>query len=272
MNALDPLYILAGALAAPVWARKQRSGWGERMGKVSGMLGSEPANDRPRILLHAVSVGEVNALRPLVPLLLEHATVIVCTTTDTGLARARQLFGETCEVVRYPLDFSWAVRRFLDAVRPDAVGLVELELWPNFLGACRVRGIPVGVINGRLSARSFKGYARWKRLLSPLMFRRVACAAVQDETYAERSRAMGVGALRVTGSMKWDSYDVGGEPGRPSEAALALGRELGIDPGRPLVVGGSTGPGNGSGEESLHSLVPRGHPARVRPAQAGAVR
>ena len=91
--------------------------WGERMGKVSGMLGSEPANDRPRILLHAVSVGEVNALRPLVPLLLEHATVIVCTTTDTGLARARQLFGETCEVVRYPLDFSWAVRQFLDAVR-----------------------------------------------------------------------------------------------------------------------------------------------------------
>ncbi|MFG0306456.1 MAG: 3-deoxy-D-manno-octulosonic acid transferase [Phycisphaerales bacterium JB040] len=261
MNALDPLYILAGALAAPVWARKQRSGWGERMGKVAGMLRGEPAPSRPRILLHAVSVGEVNALRPLVPLLERHATVIVSVTTDTGLARARQLFSETCEVVRYPLDFSWAVRRFLDAVRPDAVGLVELELWPNFLGACRARGIPACVINGRLSARSFRGYARWRRLLSPLMFRRLACAAVQDETYAERFRAMGAPDVRVTGSMKWDSYDVSDEPGPPGDAALALGRELGIDPDRPLVVGGSTGPGNGTGEEALlHEAVLRSCP------------
>jgi len=255
VNALDPLYILAGLLSAPVWARKSRSGWDERMGKVGRMLGSEPSADRPRVMLHAVSVGEVNALRPLVPLLAEHATVIVSTTTDTGLARAHQLFSETCEVVRYPLDFSWAVRRFLKAVRPDVVGLVELELWPNFLGACRERRIPVCVLNGRLSARSFRGYARWKRVLGPLMFRRLTLAAVQDETYAERFRAMGVDDVRVTGSMKWDSCPVGHEPATASEAALALGRELGIDPSRPLVVGGSTGPGGAGGESGEEGLL-----------------
>ncbi|MFI4898766.1 MAG: 3-deoxy-D-manno-octulosonic acid transferase [Phycisphaerales bacterium JB059] len=256
MNGLDLVYILGGLLSAPLWARKRRAGWGERFGKVAPMLGSEPAFDRPRVMLHAVSVGEVNALRPLVPRLTPEASVIVSTTTDTGLARARALFAESCEVVRYPLDFSWAVGRFLDLVRPDVVGLVELELWPNFLRGCRRRGVPVCVINGRLSERSFKGYRRFRGVVGG-MFRSLAFAGVQDPSYRERFLAMGVAPERcaVTGSMKWDSWDVSGEGARPSPEAVALGAALGIDPDRPLGVGGSTAPGE---EALLRASCPAG--------------
>ncbi len=260
MNALDLAYILAAAVSAPVWARKRRAGWSERLGNVSEMLGGDrsqtPDSGRPRILLHAVSVGEVSALRTLVPLLTPEADVIVCTTTDTGLARARALFAESCRVVRYPLDFSWSVRRFLDQVRPDAVALVELELWPNFLRACRDRSVPVCVINGRLSERSFRGYHRFQRIVGG-MFRSLEFAAVQDGAYAERFEAMGIEPTRclLTGSMKWDSVDVAGEAPMPSAEARALGAELGIDPDRPLIVAGSTGPGE---EALLHGACPAG--------------
>lgn len=286
MNPIDAIYILAVTLAAPFWARKPREGWSQRMGHVGEMLGEgppepnhpskQPSNHspkRPRVLLHAVSVGEVNALRPLVPLLSADADVIVCTTTDTGLKRAQQLFGASAQVVRYPLDFSWAVRRFLDHVRPDVVGLVELELWPNFLGECRGRGIPSCVINGRLSERSFRGYRRWARVVRPLMFSRLAHAAVQEPSYAERFTAVGASAVSVTGSMKWDSADVthGGEGGGsegglpvPSEKALELGRAMGIDPDRQLIVAGSTGPGGGGEEALLHEAVLSCCPAGVQ--------
>lgn len=255
MNGLDLVYILGGALTAPVWARKRREGWGERFGKIEPTRHAAGSSGRPRVLVHAVSVGEVNALRPLTPLLVERADVIVSTTTDTGLARARALFSDSCEVVRYPLDFSWAVRRFLDATRPDVVGLVELELWPNFVRACRARGIAVGVINGRLSARSYRGYRRLRRGLG-WMFRALEFAAVQDEAYAQRFIEMGVSPerLRVTGSMKWDSWDVSGEAEASAEA-VALREAMGIDPGRPLIVGGSTGPGE---EALLRQACPPG--------------
>src|SRR5262249_16281469 len=152
---LDAAYILAAGVTAPWWARKARGGWDERLGKVGRELGASGPG-RPRVMLHSVSVGETSALRKLVPLVAERgAEVVVAGTTDTGIARARELYSGTATVLRYPLDFSWSVERFLDAVKPDVVGLVELEVWPNFIKSCVGRGIPVGVINGRLSARSF---------------------------------------------------------------------------------------------------------------------
>jgi 3-deoxy-D-manno-octulosonic-acid transferase len=240
------MYLLAAALAAPFWLRKRRDDWSARCGKTERL----PDADRPRVMLHAVSVGEVNALRHLVPLLTPNVEVVVTTTTDTGMARARSLFAETCRVLRYPLDASWMVKRFLDAVRPDAVALVELELWPTFVETCSARGIPVCVINGRLSARSFKGYNRFRRLMSP-SFEKLAFAAVQDEAYAERFEAMGVAPERclLTGSMKWDA--VSGEV----EGADELAAEFGIDRDRPLIVAGSTGPGE---EALLHEACPEG--------------
>lgn len=236
-------------LTAPVWARKARGGWPQRFGRTPAL----PAKgSRRRVLLHAVSVGEVSALRSLVPLLAPHVDVVVSAGTDTGLARARQLYEGTAHVVRYPLDFSAAVRRFLDAVDPDAVGLVELELWPNFIGECRRRGIPVAVINGRLSERSFRGYRRIRGLIGK-SFRSLEVAAVQDRAYADRFAYMGVPdeRRRITGSMKWDAAKIEDEVA----GSAKLAEDLGLDRARPLIVAGSTGPGE---EAILHEACPPG--------------
>ncbi len=242
---LDAIYLIAALVTSPVWlfrllrTGKIRTDWPARFGRTNAI----PAGGRPRILLHAVSVGEVNAIRKLVDRLAAapiSAEVVVAATTDTGLARAKSLFGERHHVVRYPLDFSFAVRRFLDAVRPDVAGLVELEIWPNFIRAAGRRGIPVFVINGRLTARSARGY----RLLRPYLrsiFRRLVFAAVQNRAYADRFVAMGVPAERtsITGTMKWDGADIADSV----DGAEALAESMGIDRNRPLVVAGSTAPG-----------------------------
>lgn len=252
MNSLDLLYGFGAAILSPVWARKSRAGWSERMGRIGRLPPPPRGMERRRLLLHAVSVGEVNALRELVPLLRTRAEVVVATTTDTGVKRARELFAADGHVVRYPLDFSGAVARFLDAVRPDAVGLVELEVWPNFIAACRKRGIPVAVVNGRLSERSFKGYRRIRAVMRR-PFSTLAFAAVQNEAYAARFRHMGAPPERihVTDSMKWDTASIADDA--PGSAELAA--KLGIDRSRPLIVAGSTG---NDEERIIHEACPPG--------------
>ncbi len=250
MNALDVLYCVAAVVTAPIWARKARGDWRGRFGHAEPLppVRAEGTAAAERVLLHAVSVGEVNALRALVPMLRSGgAEVIVSVGTDTGIARARELFESAATpersravVVRYPLDFSRSVRRFLDAIQPSVVALVELEVWPNFIRECGRRGTPVMVINGRLSSRSFRGYRRVRGVLRRT-FASLQLAAVQDEAYASRFIEMGVAEPRcvVTGSMKWDAAKIE-EP--PLAGAAALANELGIDPAHPLIVAGSTGP------------------------------
>ena len=247
---LDAFYLVLVAVTAPWWIRTPRHGWRERFGRITPL----PDASRPRLLIHAVSVGEVNLTRRLVSRLAEHAEVVVSVTTDTGIARARELFSGApgvC-VARSPLDASWVVRRFLDAVRPDAVGLVELELWPNFARACRRRGIPLAILNGRLSERSFGRY----RLARPILgrgFASLAFVAAQDEVYRERFIAVGARADRCVtlGSMKWDSAGVADMvPG-----AEALADDLGVDRARPLIVAGSTAPDE---HRLLHDATPEG--------------
>jgi 3-deoxy-D-manno-octulosonic-acid transferase len=131
------------------------------------------------------------------------------------------------------------VRRFLGRLQPDAVGLVELEVWPNFLRLCRRREIPVAVINGRLSERSFANYRKVRALVAGT-FGKLSLAAVQDEAYAQRFAALGVPdeRVQVTGSMKWDNAVITDEV----DGAAELAEAMGIDRGRPLVVAGSTAP------------------------------
>lgn len=255
MNFLDLAYVFAALITAPVWARKARGDWPSRFGRTE-QLPPSASQSRPRILLHAVSVGEVNAIRALVPALAERAEVVISVGTDTGIARARALFDNSqssvARVVRYPLDFSRSVRRFLDAVKPDAVGLVELELWPNFLRECTRRSIPVAVVNGRLSDRSFKGYHRF-RYFFRRSFASLKLAAVQDASYADRFIAMGVPPEKcvITGTMKWDAVSIADvAPG-----ADDLARDLGIDRSRPLIVAGSTAEDE---ESMLHHACPPG--------------
>ena len=241
---IDAAYLAAAIAASPVWlprmirTGKIRTGWPARFGRGEDL----PKATGRRVLLHAVSVGEVNATDLLVDQLQAGEPAIepvVATTTDTGFARAMALFEGRCPVVRYPFDTSGAVRRLFDRVRPDAIGLVELEVWPNFLREAAKRGIPVAVVNGRLSERSHRRYAR----ITPIarrLFGRLAIAAVQDETYAARFRSMGMPSARieVTGNMKWDTARIADEvPG-----AEALAEAMGIVRDRPLVVAGSTAP------------------------------
>lgn len=242
---MDMMYAAGMVVSSPFWGYrllrtgKWRTDWPGRFGRTS-----VKPEDRPTLLIHAVSVGEVNATRQLIQKLEarhgQKLRIVICTTTDTGNATARKLFEPRHAVARYPLDFSWCVRKFLDSVRPDMVALMELELWPNFASACTRRGIPLAVINGRLSERSAGRY----RLVRPMIgraFRSLAAAAVQDEDYAGRFEMMGTARdrIRVTGTMKWDTAQIADQvPG-----SRELAEVMGIDPSRPLIVCGSSGPG-----------------------------
>ena len=246
----DLIYLAAALVASPFLAwRLARSGkwrtdWGERFGRTPPL----PASPRT-LLLHGVSLGEINATRSLVDALVEadpNLRVVISATTDSGMARARSLYGGRHPVVRFPFDLTPAVRGFLDAVRPDAAALMELELWPTFMAECGRRGIPVAVVNGRLSPGSFRGYRRVRRLVQR-MFGQVALAAVQTREYGDRFEALGTpaGRIRVVDNLKWEVPLAEDSPlaALPPPPAARLAEALGIDPSRPLVVAGSTADG-----------------------------
>jgi 3-deoxy-D-manno-octulosonic-acid transferase len=236
------VYLLAGALYLPVLLyqmivqRKNRRGWAERFGWIS--LAPSAA---PRFWVHAVSLGEINATPLLVAKLRQRLPgheVIISTTTDTGYARACQLYDPAC-VFRYPLDFSWVVSRVLARVRPSLIVLVELEVWHNLVALAWRRGIPVTVVNGRLTQRSCRRF-RWLGGIGRSMFRRLRWVGAQDQQIAERFRHLGVPDehLDITGSLKWDTAQVADH----IDGADALAAALGIDRHQPLWVCGSTGP------------------------------
>lgn len=235
--------------------RVQTGAWRTDARTRNGALGPVRRRARgPRILVHGVSVGETNALQPLVEALASSPPapdVVVSTSTETGFERARRIHGANREVVRFPLDFTWMARRFLDDLRPDLVVLAELELWPTFLAECSRRGIPVCVVNGRMSTRSYRGYRAWRPLVHP-MFSRLALLAAQTESYRKRFTELGVPASRtcVTGSLKWDAA----RQAPDAAAAREIAEAMGIDPSRPLIVAGSTGAGEE--EALLRHLLP----------------
>ncbi|MHC4218408.1 MAG: 3-deoxy-D-manno-octulosonic acid transferase [Planctomycetota bacterium] len=241
----DLVYLIFAVISSPVWlvrmirTGKIRTDWAGRFGRTEPL----PPPQRPRILVNAVSVGEVNAARELIDRLAApplEAEIVVAPTTNTGWARADSLFGGTHRVVRYPLDFSFAVNRFLRAIQPSVTVLVELEVWPNFVRSAARRGTPVCVVNGRLTERSAKGYRRLDALVRPT-FGRLTLVAAQNEAYAGRFRELGTPSdhVLVTGTMKWDTAEIADRV----EGADALAEAMGIDRNRPLVVGGSTAPG-----------------------------
>src|SRR5512146_3209224 len=130
------------------------------------------------VYIHAVSLGETNATRGIVEALrkqLPDSEVVISTTTDTGYARARELYPDLY-VFRYPLDFSWVVRRALDTVRPAVIVLMELEVWPNLVALASRRGVAVVVANGRLTEeRSMRQFRKpVVRKLARWMFSRLA--------------------------------------------------------------------------------------------------
>jgi|CXWL01.1.fsa_nt_gi 3-deoxy-D-manno-octulosonic-acid transferase len=239
--AVAALFYLPFALYNAIVKGKNRTGWGQRFGRLPVF---EPSTRR--IWVHAVSLGEINATPRLAKLLLDQvpdAQIIFSTTTDTGYRRAVELYGKD-RVFRFPLDFSWVIRRVFSAVRPAMIVLVELEVWPNVVAEAARRGVPVVVVNGRLTERSARRLA-WLRSAMRRVFSKLTWIGAQDDAIAARFRALGVDPQRVevTGSVKWDTAIV---TDRVAGDA-ALSQALSLDRSRPIWVCGSTGPG----EESI---------------------
>ncbi|MCH7721174.1 MAG: 3-deoxy-D-manno-octulosonic acid transferase, partial [Planctomycetes bacterium] len=241
------VYLLAAVGYLPIVAyrmvvqKKNRRGWWQRFGH----LDFAPPKGR-RIWVHAVSLGETNAARLIVEQLSERlpdAEILISSTTDTGFARACRLYGPE-RVFRYPLDLSWMVRRALERIQPSMIVLMELEVWPNLMTLARSRDVPVVVVNGRLTERSFRRLHRFS-FAGQRAFRNLRWVGAQDATIAARFRNLGVTADRidVTGSVKWDTVTLGSTV----DGATDLQRAMGIDAGKPLWICGSTGPG----EEAL---------------------
>lgn len=187
---------------------------------------SDRSASAPLVWLHGVSVGEIQLLHPLVAELRScepHLRFAISTTTETGMELARKLFNDRCgndrandladaglddsvQLFYFPLDFSWSVRRTLHALQPALIVLGELELWPNLLDLAQRQQIPIAVVNGRLSERSFRGYQRFAPVTRG-MFSKLTQVGVQSETYAERFIRCGTPAGRViiSGSLKFDN-------------------------------------------------------------------
>ena len=227
---------------APWWlwrmasTQKYREGLRERLGRVPGRLvAGSGAGGRPLIWVHAVSVGEVLAVSRLVKTLhaeLPEYSVAISTTTRTGQALAREKFGAN-RVFYCPLDLPWAVRAYLNALKPRMLVLAETEFWPNLLSGCFRRAIPVAVVNARISNRSWPRYEMLRTLWRPLLSRLGALLA-QSETDAKRLVAIGCAPERVSvaGNLKFDVHVA-----EEAEAARLLKAK---SPGLRFVVAGST--------------------------------
>ena len=238
---LNLLYLALVALASPwllyqaVRNGKYRAGYGEKLfGRVPIRTGDEPC-----LWLHAVSVGEVNLLGVLVKELRRRrpeARIVVSSTTRTGLELARKKYADLMTFY-CPLDFSWACRTALRRVRPTALVLAELELWPNLIRAANDAGVPVAIVNGRLSERSWRGYRRLRFFVRGLL-QRLALVAVQNEEYAARFRDLGCDETKLitTGSLKYD----GASTDRANPATRQLAELAGIQSDEVVFLAGST--------------------------------
>ncbi len=242
---IDLFYGLALVILSPFWLYRMvrhgryRADWAQRLGAVPVRHHLQPV-----IWIHAVSLGEVNGIRTLVNELasqLPDYELVISSTTDTGMAAARQSFAPARRVFRFPLDFSCVVARAFGRLKPDLVVLMEGEIWPNFLGQANRRGVPVVVVNGRMSED--KGYPRYRRIrfLTRRMFSRLTLLAVQENLYADRFIELGTppDRVRVTGTMKFDTAALS----RHVMGQEALAAAMGLTPADRLVVAGGTGDG-----------------------------
>lgn len=236
---LNFVYLLLLVLLSPWLVYKSLTTGKYRRGVWSKLTGKALARSSncPCAWFHGVSVGEIHLLGPVLTRFRQRNPewdCVISTTTDTGFEEARKRFPDL-PVFYWPLDFTWAVRRALRKVHPNLVVLAECELWPNFLAIARKMGIPVAVINGRMSPRSRRRFEKVRRLVRGL-FSRLDLCAVQNEEHAAAFRSLGAGNVVVTGSVKYD----GACTDRNNARTVELGRLLAIDKTDLVWVAGST--------------------------------
>ena len=236
--------LLAAALlvSLPYWLLqrlrhgKYRAGLGERLGRIPPRLTAQP--NRPSIWVHAVSVGEVLAVSALVAELRKRFPkhrVVVSTTTDTGQKLARTRFGAE-NVFYFPLDFAFAIRPYLTALRPELIVIAETEFWPNLLRLAHAGGARIAVVNARISDRSWPGYRRFRRILVKVL-PQVDLFLAQTGEDAIRLTDIGApaGRVRVTGNLKFDVPTPAAPPIVASLSAAFQQANAG-----PVIVAGST--------------------------------
>jgi len=269
------LYSLAWWLALPLvlarlwWRGRKEPGyrahWAERL----GFPGAAPSH-RLTLWVHAVSVGETRAAEPLVEALLQaypDARILLTHMTPTGRATGKSLFGHHGERVvqsYLPYDTGFMVGRYLERVQPRLCILMETEVWPNLIAGCAKAGVPVALVNARLSERSLRRGRKMGALMTDAA-RAIALVAAQTELDAGRIRSLGAPHVAVTGSIKFDVV--------PPQAALEMGAWLRAQcGGRPVFLCASTREGEealildawqraGKDARALLAIVPR-HPQR----------
>jgi 3-deoxy-D-manno-octulosonic-acid transferase len=236
----DLIYLLALTAYSPkilyrvIAENRYRTGWSERLGKVS-----RNSPQKKCVWIHAVSVGEVNATKTLVGEFknqLPDYEIIISATTDTGIEQAKKLYGKDLKVFFYPYDFSFVVDRAFKSLKPDICLLMELEVWPNFASRAAKMNIPLVVVNGRISDRSFPRYNLVKPIVAKT-FNKVSLFLSQDKTYAERFMALGGRneSTIITGSLKYDTAQVADKV----EGAEKIAQQINISNQRLIVAGGT---------------------------------
>jgi 3-deoxy-D-manno-octulosonic-acid transferase len=216
---------------------------------IRGKLGRLPADlaaeglARPRLWFHAVSVGEVVALNPLVEAmkaLVPEAAILVSTGTETGQDKARELIRHADGFFYLPLDFPEFIGRVVERIRPDLFVLMETELWPNLVHSLKSAGATIALANGRISDRSFPRYRRLRWFFAPVL-KEMDVLLMSSELDAQRIEEMGapVDRIRVTGNTKFDAAPSGDS----EDECVQLRDMLDLRGEAPIWVAGSTHPG-----------------------------
>lgn len=242
------LFLLAFLVVLPkfLWRMVRRGGYARNFGQRFGWYHAdvrEALAERGRIWIHAVSVGELFVALSLIRALRQRDSglrFVISTTTSTGYRILQQEVDDSDVGIYFPLDFPPIMRRVMRRIRPLALVLVEGEFWPNLVRTANRRGVPLFLVNGRISERSFRGYRRL-RPFTRRIFRLFETLCVQSETDRERLLALGAppDSVRVLNSAK---YELGeDDPVLVEQAGSVLGEMLGE--GRRVLLGGSTWPG-----------------------------
>jgi len=263
------LYLIVPVVIFRLWWRGRKNpDYRQRLAERFAFF--PPLEDKPRIWLHAVSVGETIAAVPLIKKLLHDYpsyNLLVTTTTPTGSVQLSRLFPDRVEHVYFPYDLPGVVRRFLSRVRPELLVIMETELWPNLIHHCAQRDIPVLIVNARLSPKSLAGYKKILPLIRPV-FPGIRRVAPQSESDADRFQLLGAqkSQIVICGNLKFD-LEI---PIEVSEAGAAFKNTLG---NRPVWIAASTHEGEDEQilnahqnvldamKDALLILVPR-HPER----------
>ena len=239
ISLLSPLFVLR-LLVKSVNEPGYRRQWWRRF--ALGMPSRVRSGDG-LIWVHAVSVGELLAVAPLVERMLQEwpdKAVLITNTTPTGSEQTQRLFGDRVEHTWFPFDTPLVTGAFLRHWSPQLVVMVETEIWPNIMASAREQGIPVALVNARLSARSARGYARLGDFTRETL-KGFSLIAAQSKSDDRRFRRIGAdaGAMQVVGSIKFD-IDLAARRGQLEVIKSELGSDI---KSRPLWAAASTHPG-----------------------------